>query len=172
MLRELEEVSEEHDEYEEFEAEALGIFALYNKTYATIENSDINHRFLMAPAILTAAPEDIFIYTTVGDERVRDTHRALDGHRLRRSEIDGFAFTPPWEHGCRCSLQPIGSTDGRKLNANRKDIEIKPDPVFNTKFYKTGNMFGEKHSYFNVKKKHSALLKNVVESIKEKLNLL
>lgn len=44
-------------------------------------------------------------YLTVGDDRVREEHAALEGHVFRRDE--GDAFFPPWSFNCRCSSEII-----------------------------------------------------------------
>ncbi len=65
-----------------------------------------------------------YIWRTVGDERVRDSHRAMDGRRcrwddstvyfnaasgtwLKRSGIGGVELHPGQDVQCRCSAEPV-----------------------------------------------------------------
>lgn len=41
-------------------------------------------------------------YVTVGDDRVRDSHRRLDGIVLRKDDKFWEDHYPPWDWGCRC----------------------------------------------------------------------
>lgn len=51
-----------------------------------------------------------FIWTTSGDERVRESHRALDGKRFRWDDppiVDGRAVIPGDDYQCRCTAFPV-----------------------------------------------------------------
>lgn len=58
--------------------------------------------------------KDVFThwqYVTVGDERVRDSHAALDGLVLPADSPFWRDHYPPWEWGCRCDIVPLMDTD-------------------------------------------------------------
>ena len=59
-------------------------------------------------------------YVTAGDERVRDSHRALDGKIFKSSDAQ---YYPPVGFNCRCKARPIS-----KRQAERRGI-TKPDTV-------------------------------------------
>lgn len=46
-------------------------------------------------------------YMTMEDEKVRDSHRALDGLVLPKGDPFWDKHLPPWDWGCRCSVRPI-----------------------------------------------------------------
>ena len=59
-------------------------------------------------------------YSTAGDERVRDTHRALQGKVFKSSDSQ---YYPPLGFNCRCTAIPIS-----RLQADKRGI-TKPDTV-------------------------------------------
>jgi SPP1 gp7 family putative phage head morphogenesis protein len=46
-------------------------------------------------------------YVTVGDDRVRPNHAAMDGIRMRKGDPRWGRFTPPCGYNCRCTLVEI-----------------------------------------------------------------
>lgn len=46
-------------------------------------------------------------YITVGDERVRDEHAALNGLTLPADSPFWQTHYPPWDWGCRCQVVPV-----------------------------------------------------------------
>lgn len=50
-------------------------------------------------------------YVTLGDERVRDSHAALNGLVLRADSPFWKDHYPPWEWGCRCDVIPLMDED-------------------------------------------------------------
>lgn len=62
-------------------------------------------------------------YVTAQDDRVRDSHAALDGIVLPSDSPFWDRHTPPWEWGCRCSkvfLTAEGAADIARADARRK----------------------------------------------------
>ena len=57
---------------------------------------------LQHPAVLDALP--IWEYMTVGDDRVRATHAALDGFQAQAIDPVWKKIYPPWDFGCRCTV--------------------------------------------------------------------
>jgi SPP1 gp7 family putative phage head morphogenesis protein len=58
----------------------------------------------------TSAGIESFVWTTAGDERVRDSHIALDGAEFRWDdppEVDGEEAVPGEPYNCRCVAFPI-----------------------------------------------------------------
>ncbi len=84
-------------------------------------------------------------YETVGDDRVRDEHWALDG--LIRPINDDFWKThfPPNGWGCRCT---VIQTDGEPTKI--PDVVPTPAKGFNQNVGETGNLIDEQHPYFNM----------------------
>ncbi len=56
-------------------------------------------------------------YVTVGDEKVRDTHRALDGIILPADSPFWRDHYPPWDWGCRCQVVPVDAETAGRIAA-------------------------------------------------------
>lgn len=64
-------------------------------------------------------------YVTVGDDRVRPNHAALDGTRLPKNDPRWGAITPPNGFNCRCSIIEIFNDDRQLASAKEPQEEIK-----------------------------------------------
>jgi len=83
-------------------------------------------------------------YETAGDERVRESHRSLDG--TVRPVDDPFwdTYYPPNGWRCRCK---VIQTDEATTGSGAADFE--PPKGFRQNVGKTGKLFGDDHPYFN-----------------------
>lgn len=54
-------------------------------------------------------------FLTVGDERVRKAHAALDGFTAPRNDPIRRRLRPPLSHGCRCTRTLVHKDEGLKL---------------------------------------------------------
>jgi len=84
-------------------------------------------------------------YQTVGDDRVRDSHQALDG--VIRKMADGFWDThyPPNGWGCRCDVLQL-ATSMAKETESIPDVPV--NPLFRTNLAKTGLVYPKNHPYY------------------------
>lgn len=92
------------------------------------------------------------IYLTAGDERVRESHRAL--HKVIRSIDDPFwdKYYPPNGWRCRCRVEPTRQAPTTKA----PPIDI--PGMFKNNPAKTGNVFPETHPYYS---KYEALKERI-----------
>lgn len=149
-----------------------GICEKYNKTYAAVENDEIDYSMGIAWWWVHRHRTQIITYMTQRDHRVRPWHAVLDGFTATRDDFPGWMI-PPIEWGCRCYLvdyegDAVGSV-GKDVNA-KKDIK-KPaqiDNVFNESVAQCGRIFGKSHRYFNVRKDDKPMLERIVEKISGK----
>lgn len=83
-------------------------------------------------------------YETAGDERVRESHRSLDG--TVRSVDDPFwdTYYPP--NGWRCRCKVIQTDEAPTGNGS---VDFDPPKGFRQNVGKTGKLFGDDHPYFN-----------------------
>jgi SPP1 gp7 family putative phage head morphogenesis protein len=56
-------------------------------------------------------------YTSFGDDRVRDTHEALNGVILAHDDPFWETHYPPWDWGCRCEVIGLTDTDVEEIRA-------------------------------------------------------
>lgn len=148
------------------------IFHLYNNIYATTENRDIDYASSIAAWWVNLPEETTLMYMTQGDERVRDSHRALEGLSFPKSCFPEWSI-PPIDWRCRCYLvesftrpnymdiQDIDSLIGNAVN-----------PIFKRSLAKGGPIFGEDHPYFTVDKRFIQPMKTISSNIKSKYNIV
>lgn len=65
-------------------------------------------------------------YLTVGDEHVRDSHKALEGKILPHDDPFWQTHFPPWEYGCRCQVVPVTKSEYNRTK-QREDEEKTPE---------------------------------------------
>jgi len=164
---------DDSSDYDEFVSLATGTFSKFNKTYAGIENSDVVFALGLAAEWVNYEENDIIQFTTQGDERVRQSHEALDGLRYRKKDFPA-ALVPPIAHACRCYLLDLKSTDGRKLtNKSNVDelISAAADPTFKHNVATSGKMFSEDHPYFQVSSGYAKQLAISARKIKRSFGI-
>jgi SPP1 gp7 family putative phage head morphogenesis protein len=70
-------------------------------------------------------------YVTVGDDRVRDSHAAMNGTRLRKDDPKWQSMWPPNGYNCRCTVLPILNDDPKSLRTvSRPPGWAQPDAGF------------------------------------------
>lgn len=62
-----------------------------------------------------------WMYRSMGDEKVRDTHAALNGKVLPAGSKFWEKHYPPWEWGCRCQVIPMMEEDVEEIRAEEAD---------------------------------------------------
>lgn len=86
-------------------------------------------------------------YETAGDERVRESHAALDGRIYPVHAAFWDTYMPPNGWRCRCI---VIQTDEPTTGSEALDFE--PPKGFRNNPGKTGNLFEDDHPYFNWEK--------------------
>ena len=71
-------------------------------------------------------------YETVGDNRVRASHAALDGKVLRADDPWWKTHYPPWDWGCRCIVIPLDEEDAQEIGISEHNDM--PTPARNENF--------------------------------------
>lgn len=159
---------EETDEY-------YDICALYNDTYAAVENGDIEYAMGIALGWISYSANEYLTYWTMNDAKVRPWHMALQGYTAKRDDFPAWMI-PPIEYNCRCFLIPSSQADEvwDKADGLRRVMgkaPVKPkqlDNVFSESVAKCGRIFGASHPYFSVKAKDKEFLHSCVNTIKAK----
>lgn len=158
------------DELEESETEDYEeLCEQYNLFYAGIENTVVDSSAEMAFFMLGASSMTYITYMTQQDERVRDSHAALDGATYLKSEFPEDMI-PPIDWCCRCYLDSDGSYS--RVHADASDIKkIRKElvnPVFSESLSMGGRIFGPKHRYFQIQEQHQEKLNGIAQRIKDK----
>jgi len=138
--------------FKEYEAKAREIFDDFNETYLKTEIFQAENSATMASKWQDIEEDKdvlpFLTYSTVGDERVRESHRPLDG--VTRPVDDPFwdTYYPPNGWRCRCDV------DQEDEEATPSDLgavklpEVPPSMELNVGKKKV--LFGPKHPYFIV----------------------
>lgn len=101
----------------------------YNLSVATGQNSAAYVRFMAEKDTVTRYVQ----YQTAGDEKVRDTHRILDGKIFSLDDKEAMQLFPPNGYGCRCEmLQYIGKANQDTITKGSaaKGMIYASDPKF------------------------------------------
>jgi hypothetical protein len=154
-----------------FREEALRINRLFNKNYAGVENSHTGYAGQMAQNWRSIEdPDTILEYVTQKDERVRDSHRVLDGIKRRKSDPFWLNFYPPIDYNCRCFVRNLGTTNGQKLNMDRTipDVDMIPDE-FRFNVGEDGIVWNKQHPYFTMAKRYVSYVQRVITEAKRRL---
>lgn len=138
--------------FSEFKKMASQIFEIYNGTWLETE-------FNTAKSIAESARQWVQIqedketlpylkYSTVGDERVRVSHKKLDG--IIKPVDDAFwsEHYPPNDFNCRCIVEQV--EEGEVTDTSEMDLKGEIAPLFKNNPAVTGEVFSTKdHPYFN-----------------------
>lgn len=160
--------------FSDFKKVALEINKKYNVNWLKTEQDSVFMQSQNARKWIKFEEEaDIFPllrYVTVGDERVRGDHKALDGLTAPVGHSIWNRIMPQNGWGCRCTVIQLEGTARRSTNAQirRKtrelEKEFKRDSAFDYNPGKKEYIFKEtgkgKHDYFKVPRQFKDDLKN------------
>lgn len=140
----------------------------YNLTYASVENDDVLFAASIAQKWMMYSEETWLTYMTQQDERVRESHAALEGETYQKSDFPA-ELIPPIDFGCRCYL--ISNTSDMifaKLTVGQ--IKKIVNPIFSDSLAVGGKIFSNDHPYFNIKDENKKYLKELKSKLTQKLN--
>lgn len=129
LIQEANKVLSSSESFREFEQQVAPLFKKYNKhhlktefnlAHSTAQNTS---NYLRNLEVIEDFP--FWEYQTVGDDRVRPAHAALDGMLFRAGETG--IFTTPNGFGCRCEYIPRDSKAGKRLIDEDEAAELLGD---------------------------------------------
>lgn len=146
----------------DFKVKAKEVLTRYNEDYLQAEyNSAIAQSRSASQWMEFEKDSELYpmlTYNTVGDGRVRETHRALDG--ISRPLTDAFwkSYLPPNGWNCRCTaLQGNSETPKTSLKGFTQPKDVPDIFMMNAGLDKI--VFSPKHPYFKVEPKDKPLAK-------------
>ena len=135
--------------FADFKKEAANIGILYNTRWLEAE-----HRLAIATTQQAVQWQDYqknkdlypnLKYKTIGDARVRDEHKALNGVTMPIDDVFWDSFYPPNGWGCRCGVIQVAG----EIVKPPKDLQgVDVDKYFRFNPAKSGEVFGKEHPYF------------------------
>lgn len=138
--------------FAQFKKDTQPVFDKYNKNYLKAEfntalsNSQSAERWLSLQANKDIKPN--VIYRTIGDDRVRDEHAALEGNIYSLDSPELGDVMPQNDWNCRCFLEPTSTPV--KNNTNIVNVIEEINPLFAFNSGKDGILFPPKHPYYKV----------------------
>lgn len=151
---------EESEDYEE-------VCEKYNLRYADTENEQVLYAAGMAGWWMNQSVDTLITYMTQGDERVRDSHLALEGLTYRKSDFPSDLI-PPIEWGCRCYL--LSDSNESHVSASLKnEYRKKVNPIFVESLSMKGRIFSDAHPYFTTTFYKNTRIQTIVQRLKDKL---
>lgn len=150
-------------EWADYYQEALKLNLKINKTWLKTEYDLAIAGGTMASKWneFSSTPDAMLRYSTVGDDRVRDSHRALDGVTLPVSHPFWNSAYPPNGFKCRCDVDRIPYstpvTAGNKIPSTGDDTI---PPLFQVNLAKDKLVFPPKHPYYTTATKDAAKAAN------------
>ena len=143
-IQELNRIFRESTNYKEFEERATKVCEAFNKQwqkteYDTAYNSALSSsRYRQMLKLSKGAP--YWEYVTARDERVRETHRALDGVILRFDDERWQKIFPPNGWRCRCVVSSL--TRNQAKGVDIKEMQDRVDAYFDTTDWKKASAQG------------------------------
>lgn len=157
-----------HSEDEGFE-DYEDICEKYNLTYAETENEHVLYAAAVAGWWINRSSDALITYMTQGDERVRDSHQALEGLTFTKSNFPSDLI-PPIDWRCRCYLLSDGNeafvSTSLKTDA---DYRKKVNPVFAESLAMKGRIFSEAHPYFTSAFRKNRKVQTIIRKLKNRL---
>lgn len=138
-------------EWKSYKEEALKLGLKQNKTWLKTE-----YDFALAGSTMASKwaewenrGENILLrYSTVGDARVRDAHRALNGVTLPMSHVFWKTHYTPNGWKCRCDVEVVPNGYSQTPdNIDPNEIDSIP-PMMRVNVGKEKLLFGKKHAYY------------------------
>lgn len=148
--------------FSEYEAKATELFNTYNRNWLRTEIAQAENSATMASKWQEFEKDAEFLpflkYDTVGDERVREDHKALDG--ITRPINDPFwdTYYPPNGWRCRCDVQQEDEDATPTKLGGIGLPEVPPSMQINVGKQKV--LFGPEHPYFIVENQFKELKGN------------
>lgn len=133
-IQELNQIFRESSNYKDFERKAIGVCEAFNKRwqkteYDTAFNSALStSRYRQMLKLTKGAP--YWEYVTARDERVRETHRGLDGIILRFDDERWQKIYPPNGWRCRCVVSSL--TRNQAKGVDIKEMQERVDAYLGT----------------------------------------
>lgn len=134
--------------WSDFKEQAEKVTADFQGRYMKVEYDLAVNSSYLAARWQEYDDDDILVYRTAGDSRVRDAHRALDGVARPKSDPFWNTYYPPNGWNCRCTVEV---RHGARITP---DAELPPGaidtvpPIMRTNFAQEGWAFPPNHPYW------------------------
>lgn len=135
-------------DWNSFAHEAAKVTNDFQKRYMKVEYDTAVNSAYLAARWQEFDDDDILIFRTARDARVRDAHKKLEGTALPKKHKFWLTFYPPLDWNCRCTVEPStrkGQTPEDQIPYEEID---NVRPIFRSNFALEGMAFPPNHPYF------------------------
>ena len=135
--------------FNEFKVEAAKVVDEYQGAWLRTEYDTAINSATLASRWSEFEPDDILVFKTAGDSRVREEHRLLDGVAKPKNDKFWDIYYPPLSWNCRCTVETTHSgriTPDADIPASAIDGVPK---MFQVNFAKKGVLFPPSHPYYD-----------------------
>ncbi|MGL5690345.1 MAG: phage minor head protein [Bacteroidales bacterium] len=147
----------------------VSVFEKYNHRYAEVENKEIFFSMVVASSFIAMSDLTNLTFYTQGDERVRDSHKILDGITYPKKSFPTHLI-PPIDWCCRCYLAESSNPTSDIDQSDLTDLITQTvNPIFTESPVDGGRIFSDAHPYFTIRKKDKPILTAAVLRIKKQL---
>lgn len=136
-----------------FKEEAIKVTKDFKERYMRVEYDMAVNASYSAARWEDYDDDAVLVYTTAGDDRVRESHEELDGITLPKNHSFWDTFYPPNGWNCRCTTFPTTTNRRTPDDDIPGGVIDNVPPIFRTNIAKKGLAFPEKHPYFKNKVK-------------------
>ncbi len=139
--------------YAEFRRRVVVDGEVFNDAHLRAEYNNAKRTAQAADKWFYLQKFDALEYRTAGDERVRDSHRALHGKVFKTTDRIWDTIYPPNGWNCRCTVIPAQGKEAEKGSAYRQSAKDTIAPYFRKNAGKELTVFREDHPVvYRVKK--------------------
>lgn len=140
----------------EFLAKGKEINATYNELWLRTEMETAYNMSLNARQWMSFKDNDLLMYNTQRDEKVRESHRVWDRLVFPKTHVFWNTHMPPNDWACRCFASVVKGFKQSPL----KGVVPNNNKLFGVNPGKVGYIFNEnKHPYFRVSERFEPFLK-------------
>jgi SPP1 gp7 family putative phage head morphogenesis protein len=138
--------------FSKFKARITDLGFTFNETWLQTEYDTAVSAALMARNWdMMYEDDDLLEFTTVGDERVRESHKKLNGLTYPKKHPIWNKLYPPLDFNCRCHVIPGAEHNYKPENAERDEKYIGTmvkGTIFDQNVGKTQLVFSREHPYY------------------------
>jgi len=134
-----------------FKEEAIKVTKDFKERYMRVEYDMAVNASYSAARWEDYDDDSVLVYTTAGDDRVRESHEELDGITLPKNHPFWDTYYPPNGWNCRCTTFPTTTRRRTPDDDIPYGVIDNVPPMFRTNIAKEGLVFPKRHPYFSNK---------------------
>lgn len=136
--------------FTEFKVEASKILEEYQGAWLKTEYDTAVNSATLAARWTEFNDQDLLVFRTVGDRRVREEHRKLEGIKKPKGDPFWDTYYPPLSWNCRCTVEVVNRGKITPDDHIPGDAIDGVPKMFRTNFAQDGVAFPPDHPYYKI----------------------